>query len=84
MSLMDASEDSTPSTAPMDTLIDGDDKAREIKSASTPLSLSAAKARRAEREQGNQRENFEAGKELRHKPYGPHPEEPRRAWRLEG
>ena len=45
MSLMVASEDSTPSTAPMDTLSDGDDKAREIKSASTPLSLSAAKAR---------------------------------------
>ena len=41
MSLIDASEDRTPSTAPMDTLIDGDDRAREIKSASTPLSLSA-------------------------------------------
>ncbi len=42
MSLIDASEDSTPSTAPMDTLIPGEDSAREIKSASTPLSLSAA------------------------------------------
>ncbi len=42
MSLIDASEDSTPSTAPMETLIDGDDKAREIRLASTPLSSSAA------------------------------------------
>src|ERR1700733_7841791 len=39
MSLIDASEDNT---APMDTLIPGDDSAREIKSASTPLSFSAA------------------------------------------
>ena len=42
MSLIDASEDKTPSTAPMDTLIDGDESAREIKLASTPLSLSVA------------------------------------------
>jgi hypothetical protein len=42
MSLMDASEDSTPSTAPIETFIDGEDKAREIKLASTPLSSSAA------------------------------------------
>ena len=42
MSRIVASEDSTPSTAPMDTLSDGEDNAREIKSASTPLSLSAA------------------------------------------
>ena len=42
MSLIDASEDRTPLTAPMDTLIDGDDKAREMRFASTPLSSSAA------------------------------------------
>ena len=42
MSLIDASEDNTPSTAPTDTLIPGDDKAREIKLASTPLSSSVA------------------------------------------
>ena len=42
MSLIDASEDKTPSTAPMETLIDGEESAREIKLASTPLSLSVA------------------------------------------
>ena len=44
MSLMVASEDSTPSTAPIETLIVGEDKAREMRSAITPLSLSAAYA----------------------------------------
>ena len=44
MSLIDASEDSTPSTAPIETFIEGEDSAREIRSASTPLSLSAARA----------------------------------------
>ena len=38
MLLIVASEDSTPSTAPMETLIDGEERAREIKLAITPLS----------------------------------------------
>ena len=66
MSLIDASEDSTPSTAPMDTLIHGEDSAREIKSASTPLSLLRRVCSRAERKEGDQRQRFQAGKELRH------------------
>ncbi len=42
MSLIVASEESTPFTAPMDTLIPGEDNAREIKLARTPLSSSVA------------------------------------------
>ena len=67
MSLIDASEDSTPSTAPIETFIDGEDSAREIRSASTPLSLSAARALAPEGEEGDQRrEDFEAKREPRH------------------
>jgi hypothetical protein len=47
----------------MDTRIPGDDKACEIKLASTPLSSSEACAKD---EEGDQRQRFEAGQELRH------------------
>ena len=49
MSLIEASEESTPSTAPIETLIVGEESAREIRSPSTPLSASSAHARRAQR-----------------------------------
>ena len=44
MSLIEASEDSTPSTAPIETLVVCEESAREIRSARTPLSASAARA----------------------------------------
>ena len=43
MSLIDASEDSTPSTAPMETLVVFEDSALEMRSARMPLSASAAR-----------------------------------------
>ena len=44
MSLIDASEDSTPSTAPIETLVVGDESAARCRFASTPLSASSARA----------------------------------------
>ena len=44
MSLIEASEDSTPSTAPIETLVVSDDSARDSRSARTPLSASVARA----------------------------------------
>ena len=44
MSLIEASEDSTPSTAPIETLVVGEESACEMRFASTPLSASSARA----------------------------------------
>ena len=44
MSLIEASEDSTPSTAPIETLVVSEDSARESRLASIPLSASVARA----------------------------------------
>ena len=44
MSLIEASEDSTPSTAPIETLVVSEESARESRSARTPLSASVARA----------------------------------------
>ena len=44
MSLIVASEESTPSTAPMETLVVGEESACEMRFASTPLSASSARA----------------------------------------
>ncbi len=44
MSLIETSEESTPSTAPIETLVVGEESAREIRLANTPLSASSAQA----------------------------------------
>ena len=66
MSLIDASEDRTPFTAPMDTLIPGDDRAREIRLASTPLSSSVACALAQRARKAISANALRRVKELRH------------------
>ena len=66
MSLIDASEDSTPFTAPMDTFIPGDDNAREMRLARTPLSSSVACALAPRARKAISAKALRRVKELRH------------------
>ena len=70
MSLIDASEDSTPSTAPMETLVVFEDSALEMRSASMPLSALGGARRRASDDQRDdrrrQRRPSDAEKKRRH------------------
>ena len=61
MSLIEASEDSTPSTAPIETLVVGEESACEMRFASTPLSASSARAgAQDDKQRGDQRRQSHA------------------------
>ena len=66
MSLIEASEDKTPSTAPIETLVASEDSAFESRLARMPLSSSAARAGGQSGKKRDQRRQAAYGNETSH------------------